>query len=266
MGYSSNKTLFKKHFEKMMYIQSFSMNNVVDELIEESVFEYKKYFVKFFEYMAQNCSSKKTEYTDSSYLRNKIDEFGEMFKTDYLNAFTNTKKKKLLEATIENKLLKADDLKKKFCGNLLEIINGLYAIDFPIVDGFEFDCWCNNGNDDFMGVDGILRQKCDKNIRIPMNTKHSNWNEITKFAPFQKLGNWVLMQLRNLGSDEDKLEMLNLPYYGVIFTDYDTGKWASSNFPNVYVVNDTTLRNKLGKAGLNVGCVDVWKHWYKIVK
>lgn len=59
MGYSSNKTLFKKHFEKMMYIQSFSMNNVVDELIEESVFEYKKYFVKFFEYMAQNCSTKK---------------------------------------------------------------------------------------------------------------------------------------------------------------------------------------------------------------
>lgn len=266
MEYKSNETHIKEHFGDMMTINAFSMNNSPVGLIEQKTFDYKKHFVDFFEYMANHCSTKNTEYTNANYLRKKIDEFGEKFRTDYYNAFSKSAFKKLVESSEETKIQKADDMKKKFCGNLLEIINGLYAIEFEIVQGFVFDKWCNNSNDDFMGVDGILKQRSDENVKIPINTKHSFYNEISKFAPFQKLGNWMWMQAGQMDNDEDKLSMINLACYGVIFTDNDTSNWSFTNFPKICVINDEIIRDKLGKKGNVPGCVDMWEHWYNIVK
>ena len=261
----SRKEDFENHFKKMMYDTSFDMCSNVDLLLESSVFDYTKHFVNFFEYMAKNCSDENTLYTKPDFLRNKINDFGEQFKSNYIDSFSNTHKKSL-KLWDENKILeKANELKKKYCGNLLEIINGLYSIDFEIIKGFEFDTWCNNGKDDFMGVDGILVSSINQNIKISMNTKHSNFEEIGKFSPFQKLGNWSLMYTREL-DDENKLKMINLPVYGVIFTDNDTKDWTSSNFPGIYIVNDVELCKNLGKYGKNYGKVNIWKHWYNIIK
>lgn len=261
----SNKNDFKTHFKYMMYDTSFDMNINIDLLLEKSVFDYTKHFVDFFEYMAEKCSDKNTLYTKSIFLRKTINDFGEHFKNDYITSFSNTHNKVLKQWDVNKINEKADELKKKYCGNLFEIIHGLYSKDFEIIKGFEFDKWCNNGKDDFMGVDGILKLSCNEKIKIPMNTKHSNFEEIGKFSPFQKLGNWSLMYTREL-NDENKLEMLNLPVYGVIFTDNDTKDWTSSNFPGIHIVNDIELCKNLGKYGKNYGKVNIWTHWYNIIK
>lgn len=261
-----NKNDFENHFKGLMYDTAFSMDGNIDFLLENKIFNYTNYFVEFFKYMDEHCSDKNTEYKNTPYLRNKINEFGDKFKDDYFNAFSKTKNKILKNYDELERKEKAEDLKKKFCGNLLEIINGFYAIDFTIIEGFEFDTWCNNTEDDFMGVDGILRRSCDKKIKIPMNTKHSNWNEINKFAPFQKLGNWVKTYSFDKLNDEDTLTMKHLPYHGIIFTDNDSSDFSAEKFPKVYIVNDITLCKNLGKYGRNIGNVEIWKHWYKIVK
>lgn len=261
-----NKNDFEKYFKGLMYDTAFSMNGNIDLLLENKIFNYTNYFVEFFKYMDEHCSDKNTEYKSTSYLRNKINEFGDKFKDDYFNAFNKTKNNILKNYNEFERKEKAEELKKKFCGNLLEIINGFYAIDFTIIEGFEFDTWCNNTEDDFMGVDGILRRSCDKKIKIPMNTKHSNWNEIDKFVPFQKLGDWVKTYAFDKLNDEDTLTMKHLPYHSIIFTDNDSSDFSAEKFPKVYIVNDITLCKNLGKYGRNIGNVEIWKHWYKIVK
>lgn len=261
-----DKDMFTTHFENLMKITAFNMNKITDELIEDTIFNYRKYFVEFFEYMSQNCSTDQTKYTCSAFLREKIDEFGENFKNEYLFKFNLSKKKCFKKWSDDKKIEKAIELKKKFCGNLLEIINGLYIIDFQIITGYEFDSWCNNTNDDFKGVDGILKRISNPNIKIPINTKHSIYNSIDKFLPFIKLGNWVKDYTRKLVSVEDKLAMLDLPHDGIIFTDNSTKDFVKNSFQSILVWDEINLLKNLGKQGNNIGNVTIWKDWYNIIK
>ena len=267
------------HFESLMHATAFDMNTNVELLLEEldarpnfhknGVFDYRKHFVDFFKYMAEHCSDKNTEYTRTDYLRKKIDEFGEIFRKDYIVTFDKTNKPNLKKFTLNERDEKSIELKKKYCGNLLEIISGLFIIDFELKDfeGIEFESWCNNTEDDWRGVDGIMTSTLNDKIRIPMNTKHSKFDEIGKFVPFQKLGDWFLNELeKNENDSEIQLEMLKLKYRGIIFTDNDVTEFASSKFPKIYIVNGVELCKKLGKAGNNYGFVNVWKHWYDLVK
>ena len=264
--YKSTKEDFISYFEKMTYDKAFSMNNTCDFLIENSVFNYHDYFVEFFKYMDEHCSDKNTEYDNASYLRNKINYFGNKFKVNYYNAFNLTEKKVLKNYNDVERNEKAEKMKNKFSGNLFEIIHGLYSIEFPIIEGFEFDTWCNNTEDDFRGVDGLLKHSCDEKIKIPMNSKHSNWNEISKYEPFQKLGDWIHKYAFDNLTDEETIAIKHLKYRGIIFTDNDTNYWTSEKFNDIYVVNDEKLCKMLGKAGEDIGNVSIWKHWYNLVK
>ena len=91
-------------------------------------------------------------------------------------------------------------------------------------------------------------------------------SEINKFDPFQKLGNWVKTYSFDKLNDNDTLTMKHLSYDGIIFTDNDSSDFSAEKFPKIYIVNDITLCKNLGKYGLNIGNVEIWKHWYKIVK
>ena len=48
--------------------------------------------------------------------------------------------------------------------------------------------------------------------------------------------------------------------------DKNTSDFSAEKFPKVYIVNDITLCKNLGKYGRNIGNVEIWKHWYNIVK
>lgn len=226
-------------------------------------FDYYGHYKMFFTYMK---TAGYAAYKTADFLKDKINEFGELFAKDYNYAVNSDAKfKKLLEKRGFNLDEQVADLKLKFCGNLFEAISIIYFVTSNPLNGFSFRQWTNGGDDDANGCDGKLVMNDNKKIIIPINAKHITHLKLSKFAPYQKLECWTKQQLVKNRDDLDTvMTYLNLPFTGIIITDFIASEFTQEKFPQIKVINGNDLHKAFG----NVSSANITKNniWTQVEK
>jgi len=226
-------------------------------------FAYYEAYKAFFTYMKQAGYA---AYKTSDFLKDKINEFGDLFVDDYKSAVnSDVKFKKLLEKRGIDLDCQVADLKLKFCGNLFEAISIIYFVAANPLNGFSFKQWTNGGDDDANGCDGILVMNDNKKIVIPINAKHITHLKLSKFAPYQKLECWIKQQLvKNRADIDTVITYLKLPFTGIIITDFIASEFTQEKFPQIKVINGNDLHKAFG----NVSSANITKNniWSQVEK
>ena len=225
-------------------------------------FDYYGHYKSFFTYMK---TSGYAEYKTADFLKDKINEFGDLFANDYKSAVnSDVKFKKLLDKRVYIDFdEQVANLKLKYCGNLFEALSIIYFVAANPLNGFSFKEWTNGGDDDANGCDGTLVMNDNKNVVIPINAKHVTHLKLSKFAPYQKLECWTKQQLvKNRANSDTVMTYLNLPFTGIIITDFIASDFTQEKFPQIKVINGNDLHKALG----NVSSANITKNsiWQKV--
>ena len=255
----------KSPINNLMQETALVLNAKTDFLIHNTEFDYIDHYKNFLKFMAESGA---IDYIKPKFLKNKIDDFGEIFKHDYIAAFDLPNTAWLRDLFFKYHLdiiTETDKLKRKYCGNLFEIIGILCSNEYTLIDGYEYDEWCNGTDNDMQGVDGILKMSDNNNIKIPINAKHLHNMELEKFSAFQKLHSWRDLYIEQL-NDIDCLTFCRLPIKGIILTDSYATDFISEQFPHIKIIDAIELCKKLGKYGKNASHISLWKSWYDFIK
>lgn len=252
----------KDTFKNIMSYSAMTAVLKSDEVLYKTEFDYSKYYKMFFNYMADEGYK---EYTQTSFLREKIDEFGNKFIIEYEQSIITSdndefQKKKYLENLFE--------VKKKFVGNLFEMICIIYFTQCDLskeLYGYRLLNWDNGTENDMLGSDGSLTDDTGL-LDIPINAKHSLNLTIDKDIPFHKLMSYHDRKMSELIKNK-KWELVEKydKLHGVIITDIDVGsstlarKFKKEKFPDIYIINCVTLWEAMGCTDGGITKQNAWK-------